>query len=169
MTEALWAEFNPRKLLGCLTIARVDFVVVGGYAAVLHGSPRITQDLDISYSTEPENLRALGGVLLELHARLFGVTDDVPFVPDERTLDRVEILTLDTDAGKLDLLTSSAGAPPYRELSARARAYDVAGFVVRIAAIPDLIAMKRAAGRPKDLVDVLELETIERLAGEASA
>ena len=169
MTAARWADFDPRKLLGCLAIGGVDFVVVGGYAAVLHGSPRITQDLDICYSREKHNLRSLGAVLLDLNARLSGVDEDVPFMPDEATLARVELLTLETDRGKLDLLATPAGAPSYSELAARAPEYDIGGFVVRIAAVRDLIAMKEAAGRPKDLADLAELDAIERLARGAGA
>lgn len=158
-----WSDFKPLQLLQLLTAKGVDFVLVGGYAAVLHGSPRVTQDLDICYSTEEPNLRILGAMLVDLHARLYGIEEDVPFVTDERTLAQVELLTLDTDLGKLDLMTHPAGAPSYARLRSGAEIYDVGGFVVRVASVADLIAMKNAAGRPKDLADVAELETIERL------
>jgi len=84
-------------------------------------------------------------------------------VPDERTLARVELVTLDTDLGKLDLMTAPQGAPTYRRLRDGADTYDVGGFLVRVASVGDLIAMKSAAGRPKDVADMVELETIERL------
>jgi hypothetical protein len=158
-----WSAFKPLQLLQLLTAKGVDFVLIGGYAAVLHGSPRVTQDLDVCYATEPANLQILGSVLVDLRARLHGVEDEVPFVPDERALAAVELLTVDTDLGKLDLMAHPAGAPSYARLRAGAAIYDVGGFVVRVASIPDLIAMKSAAGRPKDLADVAELETIERV------
>lgn len=157
-----WREFKPLPLLQLLTAKGVDFVLIGGYAAVLHGSPRVTQDLDLCYAPDEPNLRILGSALVDLRARLYGVEEDLPFVPDERTLAQVELLTLDTDLGKLDLMTHPAGAPSYKRLRAGADVYDVGGFVVRVASLTDLIAMKSAAGRPKDVADVAELEAIER-------
>lgn len=160
---AEWPYFEPQRILGTLTARGVDFVLVGGYAAVLHGSPRITRDLDVCYATDRENLRALAKVLQELNARLAGVEDDIPFVPDERTLSKVELLTLVTDFGRLDLMTAPAGSPSYDRLRARAARYEIGGFLVKVAEIEDLLAMKAAAGRPKDLADIAELEAIARL------
>jgi hypothetical protein len=138
-------------------------VVIGGIAAVLHGSPRTTFDLDICFATDERNLEALGEVLIELDARLKGVDEQVPFVPDARTLRRVELLTLETSAGELDVLATPAGAPPYARLRRNAERLDLGGFRVLVASIDDLLAMKRAAGRTKDLADVEELEAIKRL------
>jgi hypothetical protein len=163
MNGARWAVFEPRRLITALAQADVDFIVIGGYAAVLHGSPRITQDLDITYSTEPANLAALGGVLTALNARLYGIEEPVPFVPEARTLAQVGLLTLDTDAGKLDLLARPPGARSYSKLVDAAQVYEIDGIVVRIAGIRDLIAMKETAARPRDLADIAELEAIERL------
>jgi predicted nucleotidyltransferase len=160
---ASWPEFNVDELLRRLTARGVDFVVVGGIAAVLLGSAQQTNDLDICFSTEPENLEALGQVLIELGARLRGIDEDVPFVPDARTLARVQLLTLDTSEGPLDLLVSPDGAPPYQRLRRNAERKDVSGFAVLVASPDDLIAMKQAAGRPKDLIAVEELEAIKRL------
>lgn len=140
-------------------------MIIGGYAAVLHGSARLTQDLDLCFGTDRANLTALGDALLEMEARLFGVTEDVPFVPDAPTLACVELLTLQTSLGKLDLMTHPAGAPQYRKLRDGADRYEIGGFLVRVASVADLKAMKRAAGRPKDLADIAELEAIEQLRG----
>ena len=158
-----WLEFRPSEIIERLTAGGVDFVLVGGYAAVLHGSPRITQDLDICYATSPENLEALGSILIDLEARLAGVEEEVPFVPDTRTLSQVTLLTLETNLGKLDLLARPEGAPSYARLRNRATKVKIDGVSVRIAAIDDLIGMKRVAGRPKDVADVVELEAIKRL------
>lgn len=158
-----WLEFKPREILELLTKRGVDFVVIGGYAAVLHGSPRITQDLDITFATDSPNLAALAGVLTDLRARLYGVEEGVAFLADERTLARVELLTLETDLGKLDLLSAPAGAPPYADLLEHAARFDLGGFLIRVADIPQLIAMKESAGRPKDLADIAELDAIARL------
>lgn len=158
-----WADFQPRAILQLLAARGVDHVIVGGYAAVLHGSPRITQDLDISYATDQANLDALGRALIDVSARLYGVDDDVPFVADGRTLARTELLTLQTDLGKLDLMTDPSGGPGYERLRADAETVDIGGLAVRIASLDDLISMKRSAGRPKDEGDVVELEAIARL------
>ena len=157
------AEFAPKIALGVLTAHGVDFVVIGGIAAVLHGSPRVTRDLDVCFARDEANLAVLGRALGELHARLRGVSDDVPFVVDGDTLRRIEMLTLETDAGDFDVLARPEGAPPYEQLRRNAERYDLGAFAVLVASIDDLIAMKRAAGRPKDLVDVGELQTIARL------
>lgn len=158
-----WGEFHPREVLERLTARGVDFVVVGGFASVIHGSPRITQDLDLCYSQDTENLVALGEVMGALNARLYGAEQDLPFVADGLTLKGSEILTLQTDAGKVDLLAHSSGAPPYRGLRSRAQRIDIGGLLIAVVAIPDLLSMKRAAGRPKDLADIAELEALQRL------
>ena len=158
-----WPLFEPQRILGLLTARGVDFVLIGGYAAVLHGSPRVTRDLDVCYATDTTNLRALAKVLADLHARPAGTDDELPFVADERTLARVELLTLQTDAGALDLITAPAGAPGYERLRSNAARYEIGGFLVKVAEIDDLVLMKAAAGRPKDLADITELEAIARL------
>jgi len=154
------ADFDVLALLRVLTERGVDFVVIGGIAAVLHGSPRVTQDLDVCFATDAGNLDALGGALRALDADLSGVDDPTPFMPDAATLRRVMVLTLETRHGRLDVLAAPAGAPPYPELRAQAERYDVGGFHVLVAGLDDLIVIKRAGGRPKDVADVAELEAI---------
>jgi hypothetical protein len=101
-------EFRPTQALRALTGGGVDFVVIGGLAVVVHGHIRTTRDVDITYDAAPANLDALGRVLIGLDARLRGVEEIVPFVPDGRALRRVQILTLDTDAGWIDLLRAAS-------------------------------------------------------------
>jgi uncharacterized nucleotidyltransferase DUF6036 len=163
---AEWPEFRPAALLQRLVAGEVDFVVVGGLAAVVHGSATITRDLDITYAPEADNLDRLGRVLVDLGARLRGVTDDVPFVPDGRILRHTRLLTLDTPDGWIDLLAQPDGSPSYERLRERAWRTELAGVTVWVASLEDLIAMKKAAGRPKDLVAVEELEAIQRLQRE---
>lgn len=160
---ATWPEFSPTALLRALTDGRVDFVVIGGFAAIAHGASRITHDLDICFAGDPVNLDALGTVLIGLGARLRSVDEEVPFVPDAATLRRVRVLTLDTDHGPLDVLVEPSGAPAYARLRQDATALDVSGMRVLVASIDDLMAMKDAAGRPKDLLDLEELAAIARL------
>lgn len=161
-------DFDPAALLERLVKGGVEFVVVGGVAATAHGSASFTQDLDITYAPDAENLDRLGEVLVSLGARLRGVTDDVPFIPDGRTLRRTRVLTLETPLGLINLLAQPDGAPVYGELSSRAERDVIAGVEVAYASLEDLIAMKKAAGRPKDLVAVEELEAIRRILRERS-
>lgn len=160
---ANWPDFRPDALLRELVEHGVDFVVIGGVAIVGHGSARNTRDLDIVYAVDPANLEALGETMVGLGARLRGVDEEVPFVPDARTLRQTPILTLDTALGWIDLLVSPAGSPAYAQLKARAERITIDGVVVPIASLDDLESMKRAAGRPKDLLDLEEIEVIRRL------
>jgi hypothetical protein len=158
-------ELDAKELLRRLTARGVDYVVIGGVAAVLWGSPRNTFDLDISFALDEGNLEALGSVLVELGASLKGVDEDVPFVADARTLRRVGLLTLNTTKGDLDLLAHPPGGPGYDALRKRAARVDLGDFHILVASIEDLIGMKQTAGRAKDLADIEELEAIRRLSG----
>jgi predicted nucleotidyltransferase len=160
---ASFPELRLEALLGRLARAEVDFIVVGGVAVAFQGYARATKDLDITYATDADNLARLGDVLVAVHARLRGVGEDVPFVSDGRTLARTRLLTLDTDEGGLDLLADPPGAPPYAAMRDHV---DLDGIVVAVAALDDLLAMKRAAGRPQDLADIEALEVARRLRAE---
>jgi hypothetical protein len=161
---ANWPDFRPTALLRVLIGHGVDFVVVGGVAMSGHGSARFTNDLDVCYATDRANLEALGAAMMALGARLRGVSDDVPFVPDARTLRRASILTLESSEGNIDLLVGPAGAPAtYALLRERAERVLMDDVAFLIASLDDLEAMKRAAGRPKDHVDLEEIEVIRRL------
>ncbi|MDE3133461.1 MAG: nucleotidyl transferase AbiEii/AbiGii toxin family protein [Acidobacteriota bacterium] len=160
---ANWPEFKPIPLLRELVAHGVDFVVIGGIAMIGHGSARLTRDLDIVYAADAANLEALGEVMVGLGARLRGIEEEIPFVPDPRTLRQTSILTLDTPLGWIDLRVSPAGSPAYAQLRARADRITTDGISFLIASLDDLESMKRAAGRPKDLLDLEEIEVIRRL------
>jgi hypothetical protein len=153
-----WPEFRPTALLAMLAHAGIDFVVVGGVAVVVQASPRFTRDLDICHATDKANLERLGAFLISREARLRGVEEDVPFVPDARMLRHTQMLTLSTREGDLDLLVDPPGSPGYAALRRRADTIELAGASVRIASLEDLISMKRAAGRPQDQIDIESLE-----------
>jgi hypothetical protein len=152
--------FQLTRLLSRLVKGKVDFVVIGGVAVVVQASPRFTKDLDISYALDDENLDRLGRVLTGLGARLRSIDEDLPFVPDGRTLRHAEILTLSTSEGDIDLLAKPQGCPDYETLRDRATRIDLDDTPVLVASVEDLIAMKRSAGRPQDLLDVEALETV---------
>ena len=157
--------FDPIRALKGLNERGVRFVVIGGVAAAAHGSPSVTRGLDICYERSPENLGRLADSLLELGARLRGVNDDVPFLLDAETLAHDDHFTFSTDAGDLDCLGTPAGTTGYRELVADATAMDIDGLTMAVASLEDMIRMKRAAGRPKDRV---ELEILGALRDEIS-
>ena len=158
-----WLEFSATDLLRLLVRHGVDFVVVGGIAMVIHGSARLTQDLDICFASDAANLSVLGTALSVAQARLRGVDEEVPFVPDARTLAQLSIVTLQTRYGPIDLLRDPSGAPPYDELRRRATRVELDGMAVLVASLDDLADMKRAADRPKDRIDLEEIEVIRRL------
>lgn len=159
----MMTDLRPTAILEHLAVAGVDFVVVGGIAMTAHGSDRNTFDLDICLWQSERNLNALGAVLIDLGAHLRGVEEDVPFVPDGRTLARMQILTLDTTLGPLDVLARPDGSPPYQRLRRHAERVRIGSAEVLVASVDDLLEMKRSAGRDKDLLDVETLETIKRL------
>jgi predicted nucleotidyltransferase len=146
--------FDPLAALRALTSAGVDFVVIGGVAARLHGSPSLTRDVDICHARDPANLERLSKVLVDLHAHLRGVDEDVPFLPDARTLRAGGSFTFITDAGDLDILATPAGIGGFDELAVAAEEINLGDFRIKVAALSDLIRMKRAAARPKDLIEV---------------
>ncbi|MEJ7797425.1 MAG: nucleotidyltransferase [Solirubrobacteraceae bacterium] len=156
-------DLNVSSLLRRLADAGVDFVVIGGVAVIAHGYERNTKDLDICYSPDHANLEALGDMLVGLGARLRGIPEEVPFIPDAATLRRMQILTLDTPHGGLDLLVDPQGSPGYQALKSNAEPIDFEGFEVLIASIEDLLTMKRAANRPRDHPDIDALTTIQRM------
>lgn len=164
MTE--WPEFHLAALLRRLDADGVEFVVVGGIAAIAHGSPRFTFDLDIVFATNESNLRKLSDALRALNAKLHGVLDEVPFVPDARALRQVGLHCLTTDEGRLDVMVRPDGSKGYDQLLAGSIEAVVEGTAVRVAGIDDLIAMKKAAGRPTDRLHLEELYAIKRLSAK---
>jgi len=148
------AFFDPLRLFRELNDGGVRYVVIGAFAGRLLGSPTLTRDLDICHATDPDNLRALAAVLGKLNARLRGTDDDVPFQLDARSLAAGDSFTFSTAAGDLDILGTPAGTIGYDELVRTAQATDLDGLTVQVAGIDELIRMKRAAGRPKDLIEV---------------
>ncbi len=129
-------------------------MLIGGVAARLHGSPSLTRDVDVCYSRALANLERLAGVLATLHARLRGADDNIPFLPDARTLLAGANFTFTTDLGDVDVLARPAGVAGYDELARSAELVDLGDVSVLVATLDDLIRMKTAAGRAKDRAEV---------------
>jgi hypothetical protein len=149
MTEA---QFDPLGALRTLDRHGVRFIVIGGYAAAIRGSPLITGEVDICYAPDDENLERLAEALTELGATLRGAPPDRPFQLDAKTLKRGDAFTFNTTAGPLDCVGIPAGTAGFVDLDAEATDEDLDGLTVRVASIEDLMRMKRAAGGPKDLI-----------------
>lgn len=146
--------FDPIRALETLVRHRVRFVVIGGFAGRLRGSTTVTNDLDICYATDGRNLKALAAALTDLEASLRDAPDGLPFLPNPETLARGDHFTFTTNAGNLDCLGTPAGSRGFSDLIAGATRMKLEPVEVPVAALDDLIRLKRAAGRPKDLVEV---------------
>lgn len=149
-------QFQPGAILDKLIEHDVRFVIVGGLAAQAHGSPSLTRVLDICYARDLPNLQNLEAVLAELVAVRRGLPTDAPSMPplDARTLRAGGLFTLTTLAGDFDLLADPDPGLDYERLRAFAIEATIAGCQVAVASLDDLILMKRAAGRPKDRIEL---------------
>jgi len=156
-------SFDPIAAIHVLRDHDVRFVLIGGVAGAVHGSPSVTQDLDICPQGSLENLERLAAALVEIHARLRGVDTDVPFVLDARTLVAGDHFTFSTDVGDLDCLITPAGTEGYADLSRDAVSVEIDEVQVLVASLDGLIRMKRTAGRAKDRA---ELEILGALRDE---
>lgn len=130
---------------------------------LLHGGNYLTFDLDVAYPRTRSNAQVLASALESRHPLPAGWPEGLPFVWETETLLCSSILTLDTDLGRIDFLAEPPGAPPFAELKARAVEIELSDVKVYVACIEDLISMKRAAGRPKDLIGISELEQIQAM------
>lgn len=153
-------------LLEALARTGVRYVLIGGVAMRLHGSSQVTDDLDVLYSRDVDNLEALARALETYHPRLRGAPDDLPFRWDARTLRAGMNFTLMTDIGAVDLLGQAPGAGNFEALLAGATHLQVGELDVPVASLEHLISMKRAADRPKDRLHLMELEALRLLRGE---
>jgi hypothetical protein len=149
-----------KAALGALCDQQVEFVVVGGVAATLHGSARVTLDLDLCYSRAPANLKRLVYALAPFHPRPRGFPPGLPFIWDETTLRGAAILPLQTDLGEIDLLAEITGLGAWEQVKAHSIMVEVFNRRVATLDLRSLIAAKRAAGREKDLAALPELESI---------
>jgi hypothetical protein len=148
----------PLRLLGEY---KVDCVIVGGIAAAIHGSSLLTNDLDVCYARDAANLKRLAEALQTVHTRLRNAPEGLPFILDAETLKRGLNFTFTTNIGGIDLLGEVRGVGHYEDVMVGSVTADLFGYQFAVIDIGKLIAAKRAAGRPKDLIALPELEAIQ--------
>ncbi len=157
-------RFQPRLIIDTLNRHGVRYVLIGGVAATLHGSPLRTGDTDVCPDARPDNLANLAAALRELNARIRteGVEGGLAFSCDAAFLSRVGLLNLETDAGDLDLAYTPTGTSGYDDLMSGAVQFDLDGVTAPTAALLDIIRSKTAANRPKDRTSLPILEELAR-------
>jgi predicted nucleotidyltransferase len=149
-----------QSLLQRLDDAGIAFVLVGGYAAMLHGSSLLTRDVDVCAMLTPANIEKLRHAFRELHPvhRLASPQRSFLDVPEPGV--PLDNLCLNTDLGTLDLLGSITGVGDYERVARDATEIALFGRRVRAISLDDLIAAKEALGRDKDLIAAKELRAI---------
>jgi hypothetical protein len=153
------------ELIDALTRHGVEYLVIGGVAAQVHGHRRTTMDLDVTPDPSPENLRRLGAALVELEARPQEAAEgeaEISTGDPERLAIAAIVPPLLTRHGQIHILKEPKGARGFDEMRERALVVDLDGNEVPIASLDDLIRMKRATGRPGDLDDIAALTEVER-------
>jgi len=145
-------ELDGPALFSVLRQHQVDFVLIGGLAAVAHGSPVPTEDIDITPEQSDQNLGRLSAALREMGARVRveGVEGGTPFSHDAASLASVGVWNLVTPFGELDIRLVPAGTTGFVDLDHDAEVMDVGGVHIRVASLADVIRSKQAANRPKD-------------------
>lgn len=154
------------RLLRALSNAGVSFILVGGVAARAHGSARITQDVDVSYSRSPENLERLVKTLAPFKPYLRGAPRGLPFEWSVPMLKAGLNFTLTTTIGDIDLRGEITGGGRFEDLLPHSDTVRIFGRDILLLNLSWLIHVKRAAGRAKDLEVIAELEALSEERGE---
>ncbi len=145
----------------------VDSIVIGGQAEYLHGSPRVTFDIDLCYRRSARNLDRLAAALRELNPTLRGAPADLPFVIDAQSLALGSNFTFETELIPLDLLGEVEPIGSYDEMIKSAETYRVGELALRVISLDDLIRIKRYLGRPKDRESLMHLLAIKQIRQES--
>lgn len=154
------------RLLGAFAAHDVNYIIIGGFAATAHGSAFLTVDLDVVYDRSAANVERLVAALEALSPYLRGAPPGLPFRLDAQTVARGLNFTLRTSAGDLDLIGEATGGGTYEALLPRTEVRHVLGYRCRFVDLETLIRLKRAAGRPKDIERIAELEALHAERGE---
>ena len=153
-------EGDAEKLLKAFHREKVEFVLIGGLAAVLQGSAYVTADLDLCYSRQRKNLEKLARALAPFHPALRAVPDQIPFQLDPTALRSGMNFTLTTDVGDVDILGEVTGMGSYEQIIAFSEDIEIFQISCKVLTLEGLIKSKRAVGRAKDLKLLPELEAL---------
>jgi hypothetical protein len=155
-------EFRPERILDALARHDVQYVLIGGLAAAIHGADYVTGDVDVTPALADDNLRRLSAALDELHARICveGEPDGGAFAHDAASLAGANVWKLTTDAGDLDITFVPAGTTGYADLRRHATVIEIFGVPTTLASLGDVVRSKEAAARPKDLEALPALRTL---------
>jgi hypothetical protein len=156
-------------LLGSLSGGGVDHIIIGGLAATVHGSSRLTQDVDVVYGRSADNLERLVRAVAPFDPYLRGAPPGLPFEWSTRTLRMGLNFTLTTSRGDLDLLGEIPGGGTYEDLLPHTISVELFGGTHLCLNLAALIRAKRAAGRPRDLEVLAELEALSDERGDPPA
>lgn len=162
MSDASERPLDVRELFRALAEHGVDYLVIGGVAAQVHGRRRTTKDLDVTPAPDPENFKQLAAALVALEAHPVELGSSAPPPTAEQLSVAPVVPPLSTRHGELHILNEVPGAAAYDGMRTRALRADLDGIVVQIVGVDDLIRMKQATGRPGDLEDVEALMTVLR-------
>lgn len=153
-------ETDLRGLIRTLSQGGVEFIIVGGAAAIGHGSARLTYDLDIVYRRTAANISRLVLALSPFEPYLRGAPPGLPFRWSDETISKGLNFTLITTLGAIDLLGEITGGGSFENIQPHSLTLNLYGAECLCLGIEWLIKVKRAAGRPKDFEAIAELEAI---------
>ncbi|MCC6337343.1 MAG: nucleotidyltransferase [Myxococcales bacterium] len=148
------------ELLRRLSTQKVDFVLVGGMAAIAHGSAAVTEDVDVCIRFDEATLSGIFRALAGTNPRQRMHPARPPLGDEPRAFVGNKNLYVVTDEGVIDLLGEIVAVGGYDAVAATALSLDLGGFQCRVVGLKELIACKRALGRPKDLRVAQELEEV---------
>ena len=155
---------NLNDLLRLLLSSQIDFVLIGGFAGVVHGSTQVTRDLDICAALNSEGVQKLRACLRDLHPRhRMNPSFKPSFLEEPKSTADLKNLYLETDLGILDVITEVTGVGAFEKLKARAVEIQLFGFSCQVISVEDLIKAKETLGRDKDLLVAKELRALQRL------
>jgi hypothetical protein len=156
------APLDVSELFRVLAEHRVEYLVIGGVAAQVHGRRRTTKDLDVTPAPERENLARLAAALAALDAHPAELGPDTPAPTAEQLLSVPVVPPLNTRHGALHILNDVPGARAYDEMRTRALTLDLDGIAIQIVGVDDLIRMKQTSGRPGDIEDIAAITAVAR-------